>query len=187
MSRGVNRPDSASRRRNWSPRRTKRACSSARGPLVSPSKLVSINSKSNAATVCARLTPHGAPIKSHDIAAYNAIRMIALSGGKPRYQQELWPIDHSMTILVVACTDDVDPAAAARQDDRWWFPQGIKRERGACARAQCRGCPRNCKRRASDPLPLGTRFLGRWSAAMTREPGDLPPLESRAGALGGVS
>jgi hypothetical protein len=30
-------------------------------------------------------------------------------------------------------------------------------------------------------------FLGRWSAAMTREPGDLPPLESRAGALGGVS
>jgi hypothetical protein len=28
----------------------------------------------------------------------------------------------------------------------WWFPQGIKRERGARAfHAQRRGCPRNCK------------------------------------------
>src|SRR5262245_39114706 len=187
MSRSVNRPDSASRRRNWSLRRTRRACSSARGPLVSPSRLVSINSKSNAATVCASLEAHATPIKTHDIAAYDAIRTIAPRRAKPQCAQELWPIDHRLTILVVACTDDIDPAAAARQDDRRWFPQGIKRERGACARAQCRGCPRNCKRRASDPLPLGTRFLGRRSAAMNREPGDLPPLESRAGALGGVS
>ena len=36
-------------------------------------------------------------------------------------------------------------------------------------------------------MPLRTLFLGRWSAARTREPGDLPPQESRAGAAGGVS
>ena len=76
------------------------------------------------------------------------------------------------------------------QDDRRWFPQGIKRERGACTPAQCRGCPRNCKRRACDHQCHWElcAFLGRWSEAMTREPGDLPPQEvtrgrSRRGVL----
>jgi hypothetical protein len=43
-------PDFATRVRNWSPSRTKRAVSSARGPFVAPSRLVSINSKSKIAT-----------------------------------------------------------------------------------------------------------------------------------------
>ena len=34
--------------------------------------------------------------------------------------------------------------------------KGIKRERGACTPAQCRGCPRNCKRRASDLIATGS-------------------------------
>ena len=37
-------------------------------------------------------------------------------------------------------------------------------------------------------LPLGTcLFPGRSSEVLTREPGDLPPQESRAGTAGGVS
>src|SRR5579871_3429157 len=41
---------------------------------------------------------------------------------------------------------------------------------------QCRGGPRNCKRRACDHLCHWDRqILGRWSKAVTREPGDLLP------------
>ena len=36
-----------------------------------------------------------------------------------------------------------------------WFPSGIKREHGADDDRQCRGCPRNCKRRAASTMPLG--------------------------------
>jgi hypothetical protein len=65
-------------------------------------------------------------IKTHDIATYNAIRMLALPGQDPRYQQKLWPIDHSMTILIGARMHAVDPAAAARQDDRGGSRKGSK-------------------------------------------------------------
>jgi len=47
---------------------------------------------------------------------------------------------------------------------------------------QFRGCPRNCKRIADDQQnhwsPSGS--LGRWSKAMTREPGNLLPAMSHA-------
>ena len=67
--------------------------------------------------------------------------------------------------------------------DRWrWFPQGIKRERGARAGGTLyRGCPRNCER-----LVFGRhdhwdgKILGRWPKAATREPGHLPPATSHA-------
>ena len=44
--------------------------------------------------------------------------------------------------------------------------------------AQIRGCPRNCRRIADDhKCHWGrTRSLGRWSEAMTREPGNLLPV-----------
>ena len=50
------------------------------------------------------------------------------------------------------------------QDIRGGSPQGIKRERGACTPAPCRGCPRNCKRRASD-------HDCHWELARSREGG----------------
>ena len=61
--------------------------------------------------------------------------------------------------------------------------EGIKRECGARVSAfirpsaQCRGCPRNCKRRARTRLKVteGRKPLGRPVQAPTREPGDLPP------------
>ena len=40
-----------------------------------------------------------------------------------------------------------------------------------------RGCPRNCKRRASSKKPLDADWRpGRWKQATTREPGDRPEL-----------
>ena len=56
-----------------------------------------------------------------------------------------------------------------------WFPgsrRGRKRERGNRKIAAIRGCPRNCKRRASSKKATGK--LGRPDEATTREPGDLP-------------
>jgi hypothetical protein len=76
----------------------------------------------------------------------------------------------------------VDRSRNPLQDRRRWFPQGIKRERGARAQGTlCRGCPRNCER-----LVFGRRYhwdfaiLGRWPKAATREPGHLPPAMSHA-------
>src|ERR1700758_2973568 len=40
--------------------------------------------------------------------------------------------------------------------------------------SQCRGCPRNCKRRIFRHMPLGISVLGRRRRVRTREPGDLP-------------
>src|SRR5471032_1251295 len=51
---------------------------------------------------------------------------------------------------------------------------GIKRECGAGRFPQCRGCPRNCKRRIFRHMPLGISVLGRRRKVSTREPGDLP-------------
>jgi hypothetical protein len=60
---------------------------------------------------------------------------------------------------------------------------GAKRECGAdpgkLAKVQCRGCPRNCVRRAILPLwPLDVIREGRRMVT-TREPGDLP-FDNRA-------
>jgi hypothetical protein len=44
--------------------------------------------------------------------------------------------------------------------------------RGVCP--QCRGCPRNCKRRILRHEPLGISVPGRRCKVLTREPGDLP-------------
>jgi hypothetical protein len=48
--------------------------------------------------------------------------------------------------------------------------------------AQCRGCPRNCKRRVKGRFCHWARLtlLGRRPETATREPGDLPPATSHA-------
>ena len=49
--------------------------------------------------------------------------------------------------------------------------------RCACHNGQCRGCPRNCKRRADNhEYHWGRLILGRWLKATTREPGNLLPV-----------
>src|SRR5262249_41753524 len=55
--------------------------------------------------------------------------------------------------------------------------KGCSRECGASVvDGQCRGCPRNCKRRAdSHKNHWGHSILGRWLEAATRKPGDLLP------------
>ncbi|MCW2217225.1 hypothetical protein M2232_000757 [Bradyrhizobium japonicum] len=50
----------------------------------------------------------------------------------------------------------------------------MKRECGAGICPQCRGCPRNCKRRILRHEPLGISVPGRRCKVLTREPGDLP-------------
>lgn len=68
-------------------------------------------------------------------------------------------------------------------DCDWWCPQGLtKGMRCAHVRVQIRGCPRNCRRIADDhKCHWGwTRSLGRWSEAITREPGNLLPVISHA-------
>jgi hypothetical protein len=49
---------------------------------------------------------------------------------------------------------------------------GINREHGVDLFVRCRGCPRNCKRRAK--RQIATEQSGRRREATTREPGDLP-------------
>ena len=53
ISMSEKRPESLSSCRNRSLRRASRSCSSGRAPLIAPSRLVSINSKSKTATDCA--------------------------------------------------------------------------------------------------------------------------------------
>src|SRR6516164_8300961 len=54
--------------------------------------------------------------------------------------------------------------------------KGLSRECGASGDGQCRGCHRNCERRADSHLNHWDHWiLGRWLEAMTREPGDLLP------------
>ena len=49
--------------------------------------------------------------------------------------------------------------------------------RCACSGRQFRGCPRNCRRIADDHKYHWDEFiLGRWSEAITREPGNLLPV-----------
>src|SRR5262249_42267237 len=58
-----------------------------------------------------------------------------------------------------------------------WFPQGIKRERGACVNTLCRGCPRNCKRRVFGQT-CHWEFVCSWEGGRKtaiRKPGHLPP------------
>jgi len=74
----------------------------------------------------------------------------------------LWPIDHNIDKPAVALATDVDATTRPRQDDRGGSRKGSKGN-AVRALAQCRGCPRNCKRRAFDQKePLRTaRVLGK--------------------------
>ena len=70
-----------------------------------------------------------------------------------------------------------------------WFPQGIKRERGACASTLCRGCPRNCRRRVSGQLATGSLVCS-WEGGRGRRSASQDICHrqrSRANASGGVS
>ena len=111
-------------------------------------------------------------------------------GRTPIRRRGLWPIDHSMTILCVTPVPDIDAAAITRQDDRRWFPaRGSKGNAVRALQHNAAAAPATVSGEPATSLPLGACvLLGRWSTAMTREPGDLPPQEvtrgrSRRGVL----
>jgi hypothetical protein len=62
----------------------------------------------------------------------------------------------------------------------------VRDEKGNAVRvhARCRGCPRNCERRASLHLPLELSLREGRGEARTRKPGDLPAASTLARALG---
>src|SRR5260221_855620 len=59
---------------------TSRSCSSARAPLIAPSRLVSINSKSKTATDCATVGPQLTNNKAHNVTRYDGMIMVVYLG-----------------------------------------------------------------------------------------------------------
>src|SRR6516225_10444636 len=84
ISTSEKRLESLSSCRNRSLRRASRSCSSGRAPLIAPSKLVSINSKSKTATDCATVGPQLANNKAHNVTTYDGMIMVGPLGPSAR-------------------------------------------------------------------------------------------------------
>src|SRR6516162_4163518 len=76
ISTSEKRLESLSSCRNRSLRRASRSCSSGRAPLIAPSRLVSINSKSKTATDCATVGPQLTNTKAHNVTRYDGMIMV---------------------------------------------------------------------------------------------------------------
>src|SRR5262249_14214312 len=92
ISTSENRPESLSSCRNGLLRRASRCCSSGRAPRVAPSKLVSINSKSNTATDCATVGPQLTNNKAHSATTYDRMIMVGPlePSARARVPDHLW-------------------------------------------------------------------------------------------------
>ena len=87
------------------------------------------------------------------------VRMARNFTAAPPGRMRLWLIDHNVDKPSVAFATDVDATTRPRQDDRGGSRKGSKGN-AVRALAPCRGCPRNCKRRAFDQKePLRTAFV----------------------------
>src|SRR5215831_9385674 len=80
ISMSEKRPEALSSCRNRSLRRASRSCSSGRAPLIAPSRLVSINSKSKTATDCAAVGPQLTNNKAQNVSRYDGIIMVGYLG-----------------------------------------------------------------------------------------------------------
>src|SRR6516164_6825014 len=80
ISMSEKRPEALSSCRNRSLRRASRSCSSGRAPLIAPSRLVSINSKSKTATDCATVGPQLTNNKAHNVTRYDGMIMVVYLG-----------------------------------------------------------------------------------------------------------
>jgi hypothetical protein len=94
-----------------------------------------------------------------------------------------------MTILSVTPVADIDAGAITRQDAGGGSRKGSKGNAVRALQHNAAAAPATVSGEPATSLPLGACvLLGRWSTAMTREPGDLPPQEvtrgrSRRGVL----